>query len=219
LQVKDVTRVLDLEQRTLIDELMPVWERRILKALPVNASAESTFAAIRRVDFFRSRVIAVPNRLRGDVDRMIRRGREAPPQRGEFRFAQLLEEDGGFRLLAEEDGQELVLGFIGRWWERGYGRVAWNEEGFSDFARPGCAVGAWGFRVLPYGAGSCILVTDVRVRCTDDEARQKFNRYWALVGRFVSAMGRPVLLLIRDEAEKTSVQPSQTEPVDRQGRR
>jgi hypothetical protein len=202
---EDVTGMPDLEGRNLIDELMPHWERRILRAQPVNAPPERTFAAIRKVDFLRSPVIVAPHRLRVDLDRMIRpRSHDAPPRRREFRFAQLVEEEGGFRLLAEEDGHELVLGFIGRWWERGYGRVAWTADEFSEFARPGYAVGAWGFTVVPYGAESCILVTDVRVRCTDDEARRKFNRYWTLVARFVTAMGRPVLRLIRDEAEATS---------------
>jgi hypothetical protein len=194
----------DLQRRTLVDELMPGWERRILNAQPVNASAERTFSAIRRVDFFRSPIIAVPNRLRVDLDRMVRsRNHGAPPPPREFRFAQLLEDDGGFRLLAEEDGHELVLGFIGRWWERGYGRVHWTADEFPDFARPGYGVGTWSFSTLPYGEASCVLVTDVRVRCTDEESRRKFNRYWTLVGRFVTAMGRPVLQLIRHEAEGT----------------
>jgi hypothetical protein len=66
-------------------------------------------------------VIAVPNRLRTWFDAIIRSGEHgsaAQPER--FGFDQLLEEQGGFHLLAEEAGQELVLGFIGRWWDRGY---------------------------------------------------------------------------------------------------
>jgi hypothetical protein len=196
------------ERRTLVDDLMPHWDRRILRALPVDASAESTYAAIRTVDFFQSPVIAVPNRLRVDLDRLVRsRNDTAPPPPREFRFAQLLEEDGGFRLLAEKPGDELVLGFIGRWWDRGYGRVDWSAEEFSEFAQPGCGVGTWSFAVLPYCTDACVLLTDVRVRGTDDEARQKFTRYWALVGRFVTAMGMPVLRLIRNEAERTPGRP------------
>jgi hypothetical protein len=49
-----------------------------------------------------------------------------------------------------------------------------------------------------------VLVTDVRVRCTDDEARRSFQRYWTAVGPFVTAMGRPVLRLIRKEAERAA---------------
>ena len=198
-------------ETTLVDELMPRWERRIIRAQPVHASAERTFWAIRQVDFFRSPIIAVPNRFRVQVDRLTgSRNHDVSPPRRAFRFAQLLEEDGGFHLLAEEPGHELVLGFIGRWWDRGYGRVGWTAEEFTQFTRPGYAKGTWGFTVLPYGADTCILVTDVRVCCTDEEARRKFNQYWALVGGFVTAMGKPVLRLIRDEAERVRRGPTTT---------
>lgn len=187
----------------LIDDQLPVWERRVLMARPVQADADTTYAAIRRVDFLESPVIAVPNLVRVRIDRLVRpSGRSDRPQPVHFGFDQLLEEDGGFHLLAEEPGREVVLGFVGRWWEKGYGRVEWSAEQFRDFGRPGYAVGAWGFTVLPYGTGTSVLVTDVRVRCTDEEARRKFRRYWTVVGPFVTAMGHPVLGLIRAEAEK-----------------
>jgi hypothetical protein len=189
----------------LIDQELPSWERRVLVSLPVEADSVATFGAIRRVDFFRSPVIAVPNRLRTWFDAIIRSGGHGSAvQPQHFGFDQLLEEQGGFHLLAEEAGEELVLGFIGRWWDRGYGRVEWSAEEFRNFSRPGYAVGAWGFTVLPYGSSTTVLVTDVRVRCTDEEARRSFQRYWTAVGPFVTAMGRPVLRLIRKEAERAA---------------
>ena len=193
---------------TRVDELMPRWDRRIIRTQHVHASTERTYAAIREVDFFDSPVIAVPNRFRVAMDRMTGpRDHDAAPQPKSFRFAQLLEEDGGFQLLAEEGGHELVLGFIGRWWDRDYGRVEWTVDEFPRFTRPGCAKGIWGFTVLPYGADTCILVTDVRMCGTDGEGRRKLERYWALVGRFVTAMGGPVLRLVRDQAERTPSAP------------
>jgi hypothetical protein len=153
------------------------------------------------VDFFDSPVIALPNRARVGFDRMVRAssGGAAPVPR-RFGFEQLLEEDGGFRLLGEDESA-LVLGFVGRWWERGYGRVEWTPDEFAGIDRPGLAVGAWGFTVLGYGVHASVLITDVRVRCTDAEARAKFDRYWMVVGPFVTAMARPVLRLVQREAE------------------
>jgi hypothetical protein len=106
--------------------------------------------------------------------------RQGQPKR--FRFDQLLEEEGGFHLLAENPDREIVLGFVGRWWDRGYGRVDWSAEEFRDFDRPGFGVGAWNFR---RGAGP-----------------------------FVRAMGRPVLRLIRAEAEQTRARPQLCAPVE-----
>jgi hypothetical protein len=187
----------------LIDDELPTWERRVVLAETVDAAAQLAFEAIRRVDFFESPIIAVPNRARTAFDRIVRSAEQGSTlQPKQFRFEQLLEEDGGFHLLAENPGEELVLGFIGRWWQRGYGRVDWTAAEFREFNRPGYAVGAWGFTVLPYGSDTSVVVTDVRVRCTDDEARRNFRRYWRVVGPFVTAMGRPVLRLIRKEAER-----------------
>ncbi|HEY8060679.1 MAG TPA: hypothetical protein VID94_18065 [Acidimicrobiales bacterium] len=186
----------------LIDEQMPTWERRVLAARVVAAPVGATFAAIRRVDFLQSPVIALPNRARAGLDRLVRPSSQARPQPSRFGFDQLLEPDGGFHLLAEDPGLELVLGFIGRWWERGYGRVEWGPEDLRDYQRPGYAVGTWGFSVLPYGGRESVLVTDIRVRTTDAEARRRFRVYWAAVGPFVTAMGRPVLRLVDQEARR-----------------
>ncbi len=188
----------------LIDDQMPRWERRVLKARIVEAPPDVTYDAIRAVNFFDSPVIALPNRTRTGFDRVWSRSSPAHTQPVSFGFDQLLEEDGGFHLVAEEPGRELVLGFIGRWWERGYGRVSWAPEQFRHFDGPGYAVGAWGFSVFGYGADTSVLVTDVRVRCTDEAARRRFRAYWTVVGPFVTAMARPVLGLVAREAERGS---------------
>ena len=184
---------------TIIDRQMPTWQRRVLQARAVRAPSSETHAAIRRVDFFGSPLVAIPNRARVWFDRVFR-GESTPATRGRFGFEDLLADEGGFHLL-DEDGSEVVLGFIGRWWDRGYGRLDWVPEELADFDRPGYGLGVWGFTVLGRGDAESVLVTDVRVRCTDEEARRKFERYWRLVGPFVTAMGGSVLRLVQQEAE------------------
>lgn len=185
----------------LIDRQMPTYERQILRARAISAPKDTTHAAVRRVDFFQSPVIAIPNRARVAFDRVVRASAvDTTRAHQRFGIERLLEADGGFHLLGEDEG-EIVLGFVGRWWERGYGRVEWTPEEFAGFHRPGYAVGVWGFAVLGYGADASVLITDVRVRCTDQEARDRFERYWRVVGPFVAAMGRPVLRLVQQEAE------------------
>ncbi|RZL83281.1 MAG: hypothetical protein EOP32_08145 [Rhodococcus sp. (in: high G+C Gram-positive bacteria)] len=187
---------------SLIEAQLPTYEQRILRTQVVCASAPEIFAAIHSVDFLQSPVVALPNRARIAID-AIRERRCAHIQGSgsEFYFDQLLEPDGGFHLLAEEPESAIVLGFIGRWWEKGYGRVEWAPADFGQFSLPGYGVGAWGFTVLAYGARTSVLVTEVRVHGTDDEARRRFRRYWTVVGPFVKAMSGPILRQIRDEAE------------------
>jgi hypothetical protein len=186
----------------LIDEQMPRWEQHFVRAQPVDAAPSTTYDAIRRIDFFDSLVVRVPNRVRVFPERAVQWARrQQPPQHPEqFRFEQLL--DNGFHLLADNPGRELVLGFIGRWWQRDFGRVDWVPADFRAFQLPGYAVGAWSFAVRPYGDRASVLVTEVRLRCTDDAARRAFGRYFAVTGPFIRAMGRPVLRLGRKEAER-----------------
>ena len=69
-------------------------------------------------------------------------------------------------------------------------------------ARPGYGKIGWGFTVLPYGKGRSILVDECRTRVTDPVSRERFRRYWKLVGpgaRYV--MGRTVALAKRHAEE------------------
>ncbi len=80
----------------------------------------------------------------------------------------------------------------------------WAPADFRGFDRPGYGVGAWNFTVLPYGDRTTVLVTEVRLRCTDDGARRAFGRYIAVTGPFIKAMAGPVLGLVRKEAERAA---------------
>lgn len=189
---------------SLIEAQLPTYEERILRTQVIHASASEIFSAIRSVDFFQSPVVALPNRARIAID-ALRSRRCAHVQSGsQFRFDQLLEPDGGFHLLAEEPEHAIVLGFIGRWWEKGYGRVEWEPADFHTFSLPGYGIGAWSFTALAYDTRTSILATEVRVHGTDAGARRTFRRYWTVVGPFVTAMSGPLLRLIRDEAEVAS---------------
>src|SRR5439155_412805 len=60
----------------------------------------------------------------------------------------------GFVELGREDGEEIVLGLIGRFWRPGGGIVRIEPGEFTTFDRPGFAKAAWNFRVLREGEGS-----------------------------------------------------------------
>src|ERR1019366_5209672 len=132
--------------------------------------------SIRRVAFFESPVIASPNRSRAGFDRIFRSTEHhTASRRSRFDFIQLLEDDRGLYLVAEEPGEKIVLGFIGRW----VGPGLWTGHLDQD-----------------------LLVTDVRVWRTNDDARRKFQRCGTLVRPFVTAMGRPVLRLVRKKPDR-----------------
>ena len=70
------------------------------------------------------------------------------------------------------------------------------------FDRPGMAVAAWNFTVLPTDEGS-LVATETRVRCTDAAARRSFARYWRVVRPFSGLIRTEALRAIRRTAESS----------------
>jgi hypothetical protein len=90
---------------------------------------------------------------------------------------------GGFAVLADEPGRELVLGVMGRFWrlrQRSIRPIGSPAE-FASFAEPGFARAAMNFLIEPMDGGACLLTTETRVRATDARARRAFRAYWTLV--------------------------------------
>jgi hypothetical protein len=108
---------------------------------------------------------------------------------------------GGFVILEEEPGREIVLGLIGRFWStKGPIRRVEPAE-FAAYDETGMAKAAWNFRVEPISEERSVVITETRVRCTDDGGRRKFLLYWAAIGPFSAVIRRRALSLIRQDAE------------------
>jgi two-component system chemotaxis response regulator CheB len=187
----------------LIDAQMPDWEQRLTRAEPVDATVEQTYRAIREVDLRTSALLSASRGNHPVPDEFLRRTAGAPrqPRHETFGFERLPAK--GFKVVADDGSTGLVLGFIGRWWQADYGRVAWNPEDLATFDRPGYGVGAWSLTVLGYGERSSVLVTEVRLRCTDAAARHALGASFALTSPLIAAMGQPMLRLIRQTAERS----------------
>ncbi len=107
----------------------------------------------------------------------------------------------GWILLGEEPGVEIVFGQIGRPWKPVGASTGPSVEqaGFAAFDQPGFAKIAFSLRVQHYGAASSIVTMDTRIVLTDPESRQRFGRYWMLVGPFVRLIDRMTLRLLGAE--------------------
>lgn len=182
----------------LIDGFLPAADFSERHALRVNASPERAYAAVRGLEGgggWITRVLfalrSIPARLagkRGLVDDGSRPALDA-----------LLR--AGFVLLAEDAPREIVLGLTGRFWRPAGDIRRVEADAFRTFREPGMAVAAWNFTVLPAERGS-LVVTETRVRCTDDAARRSFGRYWRIVGPFSGLIRRDMLRAVRRAAER-----------------
>src|SRR5262245_17710195 len=82
---------------------------------------------------------------------------------------------GGFGLLAEEPGREILLGITGRFWRLTGNVEPFDRVAFSRPVPPGMARGFWNFKVVSAGDRKTILSTETRVTCGDEVSRRKFG--------------------------------------------
>jgi hypothetical protein len=179
----------------LIDDFMPVYDVSERHHTLVQASASSTYDAVRRVDLGRSKLVRALFAARG-IPLLIKHKR---PVTRTMTLDDLVR--GGFVWLGEDPGRELVLGVIGAFW-RPKGGVRRIEPGeFVAFDEPGWAKAAWNFRLIADGDERTFVTTETRVRVPDEPSRKKFLLYWAAIGPFSGVVRRQALSLIKTDAE------------------
>ena len=108
-----------------------------------------------------------------------------------------------FHLLAE-DGMVSVSGLAGKLWALGdtFARFARPDE-FRAWDQPGFCKVAVRHEVRPDGGGA-MLLSDVRIWCTDRRAQLRFRPYWAFIGPFSRFIGLELLSAATRRAERTS---------------
>lgn len=187
----------------LLHEFLPDFETTVVREILVDAPPDITFGAIADTNLVDPIVRLLftlrelPSRLLAGV-----RGGPRPHTRRSTTLHDLLAPGTGMVRLAENPGVEIVVGSVGRFWERDYGHREVAPEEFADLREPGQAKLAMDFWVQPDGHGKSVLRYEARTATTDEEAHRRFRRYWRLIRPGVRlVMGRAVAL-IRREAER-----------------
>lgn len=111
----------------------------------------------------------------------------------------------GWGVLAEQPGQEIVLGAVTRPWEPNpaFRRIPASE--FAAFNEPGYVKIAFTLRADRVAGDRSIFRTETRAVATDAEARRLFRRYWALVSPGVALIRLAMLKPIKAAAEGSAV--------------
>lgn len=181
---------------TLIDEALPAYDVAERHATDVAAPPERVWAAGRALDLRGSPLIRVLFALRS-LPGLFSRRRAGGAGLGLDRAGL---ERSGFVVLGERENEELLLGLVGRFWTPTGGIVRVGAGEWRDWERPGYAKAAWNFTLAPLPDGRTRLVTETRVRCTDEASRRSFLRYWRVVGPFSGLIRREMLRGIRKSA-------------------
>jgi hypothetical protein len=128
--------------------------------------------------------------------------------REELRLQQFTLQDllgHGFGLLAEQAGEELVIGTMGRFWRARGQLCATTGAEFVQPASAGTAKAAWNFAVRQHSNGGTELRTETRVLCADSASRWRFRAYWTLIRPCSGLIRREMLAAVRLRAETTRV--------------
>lgn len=189
----------------LLERLLPDFEARVVRETAVDAPTEVTYAAIADTNLL-DPIVRLLFALRELPARLLARirGQTRPGTPRSITMRDFMAPGTGMIRLAENPGVEVVVGSVGRFWERDYGHRDVAAEAFADFRKPGYAKLAMGFWVRPEGHGGSVLRYEARTATTDEEAHRRFRRYWRLIRPGVwLVMGRAVSL-IRRQAERMS---------------
>jgi hypothetical protein len=200
------------KQQMLIDRAIPRFDFTRVEHVVVGADPETTFAAVRRLDFLRvhSPLMDAAMWVRGVPDRVARAtGWRTEPVLDVPSLkldGMLAGEDAlpGWMSLGEDPPREIAFGAIGKFWQLD---ISWLEpmpttqDEFAAFDDPGWGKIAANLSVRPYGDGRSLLSYEARTVMTDEESRTKFGRYWTVVGPFVGVIMRAALQAVKVDAE------------------
>jgi hypothetical protein len=180
----------------ILDRFMSTYDVVERHHVRVLASAEITLAAAREQDL-----------LASPVTRAIFKTRElafgsTPDERARRRalLPQVL--SLGWGVLAEVPDREIVLGAATRPWDANPRFRALGPEHFAVFDEPDYVKIVWSLRADPLGTHESMFRTETRAVATDDLARLKFRRYWALVSPGVALIRRMSLGPVKTDAER-----------------
>lgn len=175
---------------SLLDRLLPEFDFRSRHSAMVAAPRPAVAAAVSayRMEEGGSPLVRALFRVRG-----------LEPVRGPLRSALTAR---GFRVLAEQPGEEVVFGIAGRFWalrELSALVALEDAEAFRRYAEPGSAKAALSLTMEPVPGGTR-LTTETRVKCVDAPAYRRFFLYWALIKPFSGWIRRDVLRGIAERA-------------------
>ncbi|WP_437627408.1 hypothetical protein [Sorangium sp. So ce1151] len=189
---------------TLLESFLPEADIVLNHEIVVMATPEVTYAALRRVDFAKSRSLLLRAVLAlrvADVRRARRRLGLAPlpaPARVSLQNVQ----DYGQIKLAEKEGSEIAVGEIARPMSTESMFAGRTAAEFKAFDCPGHIKVASSFVVTPYGQRRTLLSYEVRIRATDTRTRRQLFLWDALTAPLMKLVTSRMLRHVARVAER-----------------
>ncbi|WP_423747396.1 hypothetical protein V5735_24635 (plasmid) [Haladaptatus sp. SPP-AMP-3] len=189
-----------------LDGQLPRFDVTERRHVVVDASPETTYAAMKSLDFARmGPVVEALGELRRLPERIAAAlAGTAQPETPESVTMNDVAESDEWVQLAEEPGEEFVFGAVGKFWRPSIEWVEIEPDEFAEFDRPGYAKLAIGFSVRPYGTDRALLTYEARTATTDAAARRRFRLYWSVIGPSAGFLMGRALARIKAGAESAT---------------
>jgi hypothetical protein len=166
---------------TALDRLIPAPRLMEIDHLDLAVPPERAFQAVRHGDLGRSPFIHALFAIRTLPTRLLR-GQADPLVLCLDDFASSPDHPG-FQILIDDPPREVAVGAIGKVWESDIPFVHVEDAAaYAAFSEPGEVKVAWALRVLPCGDRDARVEIEVRVDATDEQAWERFRRYWQIIG-------------------------------------
>jgi hypothetical protein len=98
--------------------------------------------------------------------------------------------------------RQIIMGAVTQPWEANVVFRPLPPAEFAAFADPGFVKIAWTWRADAVTATESVFRTETRAVATDDTARRKFRRYWALLSPGIIVIRWSLLEPLKREAER-----------------
>jgi len=181
----------------LLDRFIPHPEVDECHQIHVNAPATKTFEVASALDIQCSPIVraiftlrTLPSLLHGSP----------PADSSSGLLAETL--TIGWDVLASVPEREIVIGAVTQPWEPVVTFRPLPADEFVAFNEPGYAKIVWTLAAEPLGPNESLFTTRTRVVTTDQMARERFRRYWALFSPGILVIRYESLRLLKAQAEK-----------------
>lgn len=183
---------------TRIDAFMPQYDFHERHEIVVHATPSAVREAFERVSFADIGVMQTLGTIRAIAMGHLR-AQAAQGASPALPIVEMIRSPRSGFFPLEDKPTEFVFGLAGQpWTNRG---VRLRPDEFRNWAPPGNVKIAANFLIEDAGANRTRVVTETRVLATDDAARRKMARYWALIYPGSGMIRGSLLAAIRERAE------------------
>lgn len=170
-----------------------VWQIYVRHSIIIDATAESVFAALGRLDGVEDKWMNKLLWLRELPCRLMRLG--GPSSHHVFSLSSFTE--------LSRSNRELILGAAGKFWlAKPEFQSLSDARAFMELDQAGVSKLVMSFVVEPISQARVKLTTSTQISSPDPSTRRKMALYWILIRPGIEIMRRRLLQLIRDEAER-----------------